>query len=176
MQEPPLLRGRDRYERVMEGWSDDAPGEALTHTVRLADPDRQVELSVTALPSPTYVIEAAECACWSAMFRTRGTGVAALAGTACGRLSAGGGLTGATRADRDGVRMIGWRACRAMCAAASRAGAAGGGANARVAGVDTAGCIDLRILLTVQRRGPPPARHAGVGRRCAAAYRPAPAT
>ena len=81
MQEPSLLRGRDRYERVMEGWSDDAPGEAFTHTVRLADPDRQVELCVTALPSPTYVIQ--ECRVLeSNVSAAAARGVAALAGSA----------------------------------------------------------------------------------------------
>lgn len=83
MQEPPLLRGRDRYERVMEGWSDDAPGEAFTHTVRLADPDRHVELSVTALPSPTYAIRAAQCRVLAGdVSPAAARGVAALAGTA----------------------------------------------------------------------------------------------
>ncbi len=83
MQEPPLLRGRDRYERVMEGWSDDAPGEAFTHTVRLADPDRRVDLSVTALPSPTYVIQVAECRVVEGdVSPAAARGVAALAGTA----------------------------------------------------------------------------------------------
>src|SRR5687768_325939 len=81
MQEPPLLRRRDRYERAMEGWSDDAPGAAFTHTVRLADPDRQVELSVTALPSPTYVIQ--ECRVLEGnVSPAAARGVAALAGTA----------------------------------------------------------------------------------------------
>lgn len=83
MQEPPLLRGRDRYERVMDGWSDDAPGEALTHTVRLADPDRHVELSVTALPSPTYAIQAAHCRVLAGdVSPAAARGVAALAGSA----------------------------------------------------------------------------------------------
>jgi DUF2889 family protein len=83
MQEPPLLRGRDRYERVMEGWSDDAPGEAFTHTVRLTDPDRSVELSVTALPSPTYAIHAAACRVLAGdVSPAAARGVEALAGTA----------------------------------------------------------------------------------------------
>ena len=83
MQEPPLLRGRDRYERVMEGWSDDAAGEAFTHTVRLADPDRHVELSVTALPSPTYAIHAAECRVLAGDVSPAAVrGVAGLAGSA----------------------------------------------------------------------------------------------
>lgn len=53
---PPLLRGRDRYERVMEGWTDNTDPDALAHTVRLGDDDRAVEVSVLALPSPSYEI------------------------------------------------------------------------------------------------------------------------
>ncbi|MEX2148561.1 MAG: DUF2889 domain-containing protein [Candidatus Rokuibacteriota bacterium] len=83
MDEPPLLRGRDRYERVMEGWSDDAPGEAFTHTVRLADADRGVEVSVTALPSPSYAITAARCRVLAGDVSRQAAGaVAGLAGTA----------------------------------------------------------------------------------------------
>jgi hypothetical protein len=83
MVEPPLLRGRDRYERVMDGWSDDAPGEAFTHTVRLADPDRHVEVTVTALPSPTYAIHAAQCRVLAGDVSPAAVrGIAGLAGTA----------------------------------------------------------------------------------------------
>jgi hypothetical protein len=57
---PALLRGRTRYERVMEGWTDNTHPEAFTHTVRLADEDRAVEISVVALPSPTYEIRGGE--------------------------------------------------------------------------------------------------------------------
>lgn len=60
MIEPPLLGGRDRYERVTEGRVDNAHDDAFTHTVRLGDPDRAVEVSVVALPSPSYAIRAAE--------------------------------------------------------------------------------------------------------------------
>jgi DUF2889 family protein len=58
---PPLLAGRERYERVMEGWVDNTHDDALTHTVRLAEPDRAVEVSVVALPPPSYVIREARC-------------------------------------------------------------------------------------------------------------------
>jgi len=40
MIEPAVLRGRARYERTMEGWTDDADGDALAHTVRLAPSGR----------------------------------------------------------------------------------------------------------------------------------------
>jgi hypothetical protein len=53
---PSLLGDRARYERVMDGWTDNTDGDAFTHTVRLAEPDRTVELSVVALPSPEYLI------------------------------------------------------------------------------------------------------------------------
>ena len=58
---PALLQGRDRYERVMEGWTDNTHPDAFTHTVRLGDDDRAVEVSVVALPSPTYEIREAQC-------------------------------------------------------------------------------------------------------------------
>jgi hypothetical protein len=58
---PSRLRGRDRYERVMEGRVDNTHQDAFTHTVRLRDDDRTMELSVVALPSPTYVIREARC-------------------------------------------------------------------------------------------------------------------
>lgn len=45
----------------MEGVTDDAPGDALAHTVTLRDDDRAVELSAVALPSPTYEICHARC-------------------------------------------------------------------------------------------------------------------
>ena len=59
MIDPPALRGRERYERVVEGWIDNTHDDAFTHTVRLADPDREIEISVVATPSPTYEIRAA---------------------------------------------------------------------------------------------------------------------
>lgn len=56
---PAVLQGRDRYERLMEGWTDSLHADALTHTVRLADPDRTIELRVVASPPPEYVIQEA---------------------------------------------------------------------------------------------------------------------
>jgi hypothetical protein len=56
---PAVLAGRDRYERVMDGWTDNTHPDAFTHTVRLSEPDRTVELSMVALPSPDYVIREA---------------------------------------------------------------------------------------------------------------------
>ena len=58
---PTLLRGRDRYERIMDGWVDNTHADAFTHTVVLRDDDQAVELSVVALPSPTYLIHEARC-------------------------------------------------------------------------------------------------------------------
>ena len=57
---PAVLAGRARYERVMEGWVDNTHADAFTHTVRLGDDDRAVEISVLAMPSPTYEIREAE--------------------------------------------------------------------------------------------------------------------
>lgn len=56
---PALLAGRDRYERVMDGRVDNTHDDAFTHTVRLADDDRALQVAVVALPSPTYAIREA---------------------------------------------------------------------------------------------------------------------
>jgi len=58
---PALLRERDRYERVMEGWVDNTHPDAFTHTVVLRDDDQSLELSVVAEPSPSYLIREARC-------------------------------------------------------------------------------------------------------------------
>jgi hypothetical protein len=58
---PPLLEGRERYERVTDGWVDNTHEHALTHTVQIADSDRAVEVAILALPSPTYEILEARC-------------------------------------------------------------------------------------------------------------------
>ena len=55
----PFLAGRDRYERVMEGWVDNTHDDAFTHTVRISDPDGGVEVSLVATPSPGYEVQAA---------------------------------------------------------------------------------------------------------------------
>ena len=57
--EPRRLRDRDRWERVVEGWTDNTHDDAFTHTVRLTDPDLAVEVSAVALPSPSYEIREA---------------------------------------------------------------------------------------------------------------------
>ncbi len=59
MIDPVLLRGRDRFERVVEGWVDNTHADAFTHTVRLDDEDLGVELSAVATPSPAYEIREA---------------------------------------------------------------------------------------------------------------------
>jgi len=53
---PALLQRRVRYERVTHGWVDNLHEDALTHTVRLSDDDRGLEVAIVALPSPTYAI------------------------------------------------------------------------------------------------------------------------
>jgi hypothetical protein len=58
---PALLQGRDRYERVMDGWVDNTHADAFTHTVVLRDDDQAVEVSVVAQPSPSYLIQEARC-------------------------------------------------------------------------------------------------------------------
>lgn len=82
MIQPALLEGRDRYERVMEAWVDNTHEDALTHTVHLSDDDRTLELSVEALPSPSYLIRAARCRPVSGAFDPEvAAGVIRLAGT-----------------------------------------------------------------------------------------------
>jgi hypothetical protein len=55
----PFLAGRDRYERVMEGWVDTAHDETFIHTVQITDPDGGVEVSLACTPSPDYEVRAA---------------------------------------------------------------------------------------------------------------------
>ena len=61
MIEPALLRDRDRYERVTTGRVDNTHDDAFTHTVRLEDPERALEVAIVATPSPDYAIRAARC-------------------------------------------------------------------------------------------------------------------
>src|SRR5262249_35945743 len=72
----------DHYERVMEGWVDNTHEDALTHTVRLSDDDRALELAVETLPSPSYLIREARCRAISGTFDPDvATGIGRLAGT-----------------------------------------------------------------------------------------------
>jgi hypothetical protein len=46
----------------VHGWSDDGPDDdTFTHTVRIADADRAVEVGVVATPSPAYAVRAVLC-------------------------------------------------------------------------------------------------------------------
>ena len=83
MIEPALLRGRDRYERVTTGRVDNTHDDAFTHTVRLEDPARVLELEIVATPSPQYAIRTARCHTLRGEVGPSVTaGVAALAGSA----------------------------------------------------------------------------------------------
>jgi hypothetical protein len=55
----PCLTGRDRYERTVEAWVDNTHEDAFTHTVRIADDDRGVELRAVCTPSPGYEVREA---------------------------------------------------------------------------------------------------------------------
>jgi DUF2889 family protein len=80
---PALLGNRERYERVMDGWVDNTHEDALTHTVRITDPDRAVEVAIVARPSPTYEIREARCRALSGDLSSAVTaGFPQLAGTA----------------------------------------------------------------------------------------------
>ncbi len=80
---PAVLGDRTRYERVMEGWSDNSHDDAFTHTVRLSDDARALELAVVARPSPSYAIREARCrALRGAIDASVTRGVARLAGVA----------------------------------------------------------------------------------------------
>ncbi|HZF03990.1 MAG TPA: DUF2889 domain-containing protein [Patescibacteria group bacterium] len=81
--EPALLRGRDRYERVTTGRVDNTHDDAFTHTVRLEEPDRALEVEIVATPSPDYAIRAARCgALRGEVAASVVAGVASLAGVA----------------------------------------------------------------------------------------------
>ena len=82
MLDPALLGGRTRYERVMHGWVDNLHEDALTHTVRLFDDDRGLEVAVVALPSPTYAIHEARLTPLSGVAPSVVAGFAGLAGAA----------------------------------------------------------------------------------------------
>lgn len=83
MIEPALLRDRERYERVMAGRVDDAHDDALTHTVRVDDPERALEVEIVATPSPDYAVRAARCRPLRGEIDPAVTaGIAALAGVA----------------------------------------------------------------------------------------------
>jgi hypothetical protein len=91
MREPALLEGRTRYERVMHGWVDNLHEDALTHTVRLSDDDRGLQVAVVALPSPTYVIHEARLTPLTGdVAPSVAAGFARLAGAARGRSHAAG--------------------------------------------------------------------------------------
>lgn len=55
----PFLHGRDRYERVMEGWVDNTHEVAFTHTVRLGDDDASIEIAAVCTASPDYEVREA---------------------------------------------------------------------------------------------------------------------
>ncbi|OLB38374.1 MAG: hypothetical protein AUG14_08165 [Candidatus Rokubacteria bacterium 13_1_20CM_2_68_19] len=80
MIQPAVLRGRASYERTMEGWTDDADGDALAHTVRLTDADRQIELRAVTTTSPTYEIRHASCRVLGGDVASVGAGIASLCG------------------------------------------------------------------------------------------------
>jgi hypothetical protein len=61
MLEPALLRGRERYERVVDGWVDNVRDDALTHTVRIVEPERALEVQAVVTPPPGYVIRDVAC-------------------------------------------------------------------------------------------------------------------
>lgn len=76
-----LLAGRDRWERVTEGWVDSTHPDAFTHTVRIVEPDAAVEVVAVAEPSPTYTIrEASARALAGTVDAAALAGCAALAG------------------------------------------------------------------------------------------------
>jgi hypothetical protein len=65
----------------MDARVDNTHQDAFTHTVKLRDDDRTVELTVVALPSPTYMIREARCRSLAGVFDPNVVaGVAELAG------------------------------------------------------------------------------------------------
>jgi hypothetical protein len=59
MEAPALLAGRERYQRSTHGWVDNLHEDALTHTARISDDDRALEVAIVALPAPAYAIREA---------------------------------------------------------------------------------------------------------------------
>jgi hypothetical protein len=66
----------------MHGWVDATGEEAVTHTVRLDDSDEALDVTVEALPSPTYAIRAASCRAARGVDPSVAGGFASLTGTA----------------------------------------------------------------------------------------------
>src|SRR5262245_44189905 len=64
----------------MEGWTDDADGDALAHTVRLTDADRQIEVRAVTTTSPTYEIHHASCQVLGGDVASVDAGIASLSG------------------------------------------------------------------------------------------------
>jgi hypothetical protein len=81
---PPLLEGRQRFQRTVWGRADHAlAGDAFVHTVRIAEPAREVEVTVEVSPSPSYQIRAVRARAVAGKLDPRGIeNLAALAGTA----------------------------------------------------------------------------------------------
>jgi hypothetical protein len=80
--DPPVLAGRDHYERVVNGWVDNIHDDAFTHTVRLRDSDAAVEVSIEATAAPAYEIRAGRAQALSGVVdRVAVESVASLAGT-----------------------------------------------------------------------------------------------
>ncbi len=55
----PYLEGRDRYERVTDGWVDNTHDDAFTHTVCVTDDDFGIEVVAVCTPSPGYEVREA---------------------------------------------------------------------------------------------------------------------
>src|SRR5262249_27332491 len=149
MIEPPLLRGRDRYERVTTRRTDNTHDDAFTHTVRLADPAPAIHGEIVATPSPDCAIGAARCRSLRGELATSVTdGVATLAGSAMvGGLTrrateATGAAPGAALAV-DGVIEVARLARQVAKFPRERAERAAGGDPWECWQLDTAGWIDL---------------------------------
>jgi hypothetical protein len=78
----PFLVGRDRYERVVEGWVDNTHEDAFTHTVRISDDDFSIELHAVCTPSPAYEVREARAQILAgAVDEAIVTGISQLSGT-----------------------------------------------------------------------------------------------
>lgn len=84
MNRPALLEDRQQYQRSVWAAAHHATaGGAFVHTVRVREPAREVELTVEALPSPSYLIRTLRARTLAGVVDPRGIeGLAALAGTA----------------------------------------------------------------------------------------------
>ncbi|MBI2217968.1 MAG: DUF2889 domain-containing protein [Candidatus Rokubacteria bacterium] len=83
MMDPPVLRSAERWQRVVDAWTDNTHDDAFTHTARVSEPGVAIEVAAVVLPSPTYAIREARARVLAGVVDPGVlTGIGKLAGTA----------------------------------------------------------------------------------------------